>query len=65
MNRQPTLKQLIFNWEAKDKYVEIKNFEMDAINSFMTNQYEKQKTLAGQRKPTLHIDPLNSSARGI
>ena len=40
----PTIKQPNFNWEAEDKYIELKNFRLEVNNifkSFNTPQAEQ------------------------
>ena len=34
-----SLKQPTFDWKAKDKNTELKNFEMEVTNIFLTNSY--------------------------
>ena len=38
------MKQPTFDWIAKDKYIELKNFEMEVMNILMTNKYSLRKT---------------------
>ena len=35
----PALKQLSFNWNAPDKYVELQSFKMEDTNILQTNMY--------------------------
>ena len=32
--------QQVFKWTAKDKYLELHNFEMEASNTFLTKHYD-------------------------
>ena len=44
----PTLRQLIFNWKAQDKYNEFYNFKIEVRNISLTNGYnikENEKVL--------------------
>ena len=37
---RPALKQLPFNWNAPDKYVELLNFKMEVTNILQTKAYK-------------------------
>ena len=43
---EPYLRQCIFNWNTKDKYIELKNVEMEVINIFLTEHCEINYTEA-------------------
>ena len=36
----PSLKQPVFNWGAKDKYLELKHFGMEVTHIFCTKHYK-------------------------
>ena len=36
---RPSLKQPVANWAAKAKYIDLKHFEMEVTNIFLTRHY--------------------------
>ena len=67
----PSFRQLTFNWTAKNKYTDLKQFELKVSNMFLTKHYdindaEKvpiKKTLAGDRGPTTVMYTNRQGAR--
>ena len=35
----PFLRQLVFNWNADDKYTKVRNLNMEVTNIFLTEHY--------------------------
>ena len=40
----PSPRQPVFNWTAKDKYLELENFKMEVTEIFPTNVYDISET---------------------